>query len=49
MKKNLFAGLILLIGMMHTGVILAHEIKENKILGAEVVVEIKNGKKAEDF
>jgi hypothetical protein len=36
MKKNLFAGLILLIGMMLTGVILAHEIKtfiDSKIIG----------------
>jgi hypothetical protein len=49
MKKNLFAGLVLLVGMMLTGVILAHEIKENKILVDEVVVAINNGKKAEDF
>jgi len=49
MKKNLIGGLILLLGMMLTGVILAHEIKENKILVDEVVVAINNGKKAADF
>ena len=49
MKKNLFVGLILLLGMLLTGVILAHEVKENKILVDEVVVAIDNGKKAEDF
>jgi hypothetical protein len=49
MKKNLFVGLVLLVGMMVTGVIWAHEIKENKILVDEVVVAINNGKKAEDF
>jgi len=49
MKRNLFAGLVLLVSMMLTGVILAHEIEENKILVDEVVVAINNGKKAEDF
>jgi hypothetical protein len=49
MKKNLFAGLVLFVGMMLTGVILAHEIEENKMLVDEVVVAIESGKKAEDF
>src|SRR5512139_3718819 len=49
MKKILFAGLVLLVSMMLTGVILPHEIEENKILVDEVVVAINNGKKAEDF
>jgi len=49
MKKNLFAGLVLLVGMMLTGVIFAHEIEQNKILVDEVVAAINNGKKAEDF
>ena len=49
MKRNLFAGLVLLVSMMLTGVILAHEIEENKILVDEVVVAINNGNKAEDF
>ena len=49
MKKNLFLGLVLLVGMMLTGVTLANEIEQNKILVDEVVVGINNGKKAEDF
>jgi len=49
MKKILYTGLVLLIGMMLTGVILAHEIEENKKLVDEVVAAINNGKKAEDF
>ncbi|MBN2245154.1 MAG: hypothetical protein JW755_04850 [Candidatus Aminicenantes bacterium] len=49
MKKILFVGLVLLVSMMLAGFILAHEIKENKILVDEVVDAINNGKKAEDF
>jgi hypothetical protein len=49
MKKNLYVCLVLLVGMMLSEVILAHEIEENKILVDEVVIAINNGKKAEDF
>ena len=49
MKKILYTGLVLLIGIMFTGVILAHEIEENKKLVNEVVDAINKGKKAEDF
>jgi len=49
MKKILYASLALLLGTMLTGVILAHEIEENKKLVNEVVDAINNGKKAEDF
>ena len=49
MKKILCAGLVLLIGMLFTGVILAHEIEENKKLVDEVVATIDSGKKTEDF
>jgi hypothetical protein len=49
MKKILFAGSFILIGMMLIGIIFAHEIEENKILVDEVVVAINSGKKAEDF
>jgi hypothetical protein len=49
MKKILITGLILLSGMMLTGVIWAHEIEENKKLVDEVVEAINSGKKAEDF
>jgi hypothetical protein len=49
MKRILFVGLVLLVGMMFTGIILAHEIEENKKLVDEVVDAINNGKKAEDF
>ncbi len=49
MKKILYTGFVLLLAMMLTGVILAHEIEENKKLVDEVVVAINNGKKAEDF
>jgi len=48
MKKILYTGLVLLIGIMFTGVILAHEIEENKKLVNEVVDAINKGKKAED-
>ena len=48
MKKILCAGLVLLVGMLFTGVILAHEIEENKKLVNEVVDAINKGKKAED-
>jgi len=49
MKKILYTGLVLLLGMMLTGVILGHEIGENKKLVDEVVDAINSGKKAEDF
>jgi hypothetical protein len=49
MKKILYASLALLLGTMLSGVILAHEIEENKKLVDEVVVAINNGRKAEDF
>lgn len=49
MKKILCAGLVLLVGMLFTGVILAHEIEENKKLVDGVVEGINNGKKALDF
>jgi hypothetical protein len=49
MKKILYTGLVLLIGIMFTGVILAHEIEENKKLVNEVVDAINKGKKVEDF
>ena len=49
MKRILLVGLVLLVGMMFTGIILAHEIEENKKLVDEVVDAINNGKKAEDF
>jgi len=49
MKKILYTGLVLLIGIMFTGVILAHEIEENKKLVNEVVDAINKGKKAEGF
>jgi uncharacterized membrane protein len=49
MKKILYTGLVLLVGMMLTGVILAHEIEENKKEVDEVVGAIDSGKKAEDF
>ncbi len=48
MKKILYTGLVLLIGIMFTGVILAHEIEENKKLVNEVVDAINKGKKPED-
>jgi hypothetical protein len=49
MKKIPYTGFVLLLVMMLTGVILAHEIAENKKLVDEVVDAINKGKKAEDF
>jgi len=49
MKKILYIGVVLLLGMMLKDVILAHEIEENKKLVDEVVEAINNGKKPEDF
>ena len=49
MKKILYIGLVLLLGLMLKDVILAHEIEENKKLVDEVVEAINSGKKAEDF